>query len=193
MILEGQTASQDNRIFTSMKNRLGFVSNSSSASFIIKFQTSKTKEEIEFDIKNVNSWVEEHWENSSWNYLRDKPIQRLSYDHQENCWVVLSETSMFNDWMDVDIWLFVRMLSEIPKEISKYTLNKIIQVDYEDEKEVVFDPRSFLLIYSDPSVLKEGNERKTEYDDQFLEYLYKINIPLTEEQINYLAKYQLMK
>jgi len=176
-----------------MKNRLGFVSNSSSASFIIKFQTSKTKEEIEFDIKNVNSWVEEHWENSSWNYLRDKPIQRLSYDHQENCWVVLSETSMFNDWMDVDIWLFVRMLSEIPKEISKYTLNKIIQVDYEDEKEVVFDPRSFLLIYSDPSVLKEGNERKTEYDDQFLEYLYKINIPLTEEQINYLAKYQLMK
>lgn len=72
-----------------MKIRNGFVSNSSSASFLIRFYSSLKEDEIK-------------------SYI-DQDV-KISINNNE-CEVYLS-TGMFNDWRDVPEWKFVRAIYE---------------------------------------------------------------------------------
>src|SRR6056297_2507054 len=131
-----------------MKIRNGFVSNSSSASFVITINTSLDDSEIENYIRQSDEWVDKWWEGGEYQSLNISAIMN-SNEHKEetkyrepvkdeifsreneNTIKINLYTLMFNDWTDVPAWKFVRAISEgkIP-EIKKF---EIVQTENEYE------------------------------------------------------------
>jgi len=167
-----------------MKFRNGFVSNSSSASFIVKFTTSYPKEEIQ---KHLNIMLE------GFRWIKNKKYDKLVFE--KGIYSISSETSMFNDWYDITEWPFIRMLSEIDPSISGYHLKEIRQTEseYSDCDTIVkFDPKPWVVQWvehhnSDQTNKqyakdkKEAIERMREVEGQYLSYLYSMGLPVDDK------------
>lgn len=155
-----------------MKIRNGFVSNSSTASFIVTFG-AKSREEAERAIQLSE-------DNKYFNLIvriDENGKAKIEHEDIEERLPVLDRnmfgyydlelsTFMFNDWMDVDCWKFVRMLSEGKSE--KFTLVQIIQTEeeYNDSYDYVsFDPRCW-------EVKNKGSkQRQKDIDEKYNQYL----------------------
>lgn len=141
-----------------MKKRSGFVSNSSSASFIINFSSEKSWTEIEHYIYNcdeglINRWNEHKTKTYNWSQiLKNKTLKEEEIevdgdprrndfiDHNDGKYSLYADTTMFNDWTDIIYWKFIRALSE--DKFLKIKLDSIIQTieEYDDcNKEVKFN------------------------------------------------------
>ena len=121
-----------------MKIRNGFVSNSSTASFIVTFSASNiVQEDIEQIIKL--SEPNRHCFALSVRFADDGTVESMQDEEKEwsnpieknmlGFYDIELSTSMFNDWMDVEYWKFVRMLAE--NKNSRLSLVHIIQTEKE--------------------------------------------------------------
>lgn len=186
-----------------MKIRLGFVSNSSSASFIISFDSDLDEEKIAEYIKKSDSFVEKRWDKNEIEILDFESIRSNSKKYKKiktepwkehlkknnNHYYLNVYTSMFNDWRDVFTCNFIRACSE--NKIDGISNLKIIQNEEEyDEcnKEVQFDKMCWESEFE-----KNWEYIQNRIDAEYLEYLYSINIKLSEKELLLLAKYQLNK
>lgn len=115
-----------------MKIRSGFVSNSSSASFIISFKANCSRSEVEEMIRLSDEWLDKHWNTtraegidfSAWKkgtkslptkvkIVKCSPKRNvLKREERTNKYSINVDTSMFNDWTDVPAWKFTRSISE---------------------------------------------------------------------------------
>jgi hypothetical protein len=167
-----------------MKIRNGFVSNSSTASFIVTFSANNvSQEDIEQIIKlsesNRHSFV------LTFRFSDDGTVEGADRDEEERDWSVPIEknmfgfydvelsTVMFNDWMDVDCWTFARMLAE--NKNSKLSLVHIVQTEkeYADCYEyVTFDKMCWDSHNSRESLADKRRQREIEKEyDKYLENL----------------------
>jgi len=137
-----------------MKMRNGFVSNSSSSSFVVTFKYSKSYDELVDLIRLSDEWVDEHW--------HDFPVQdfesRLGLSKEEPSWEealgfkhylkqlddstfqLQLSTTMFNDWADVPAWVFLRALLENQIDGADEADVKIVQTEeqnFDCEVEIV--------------------------------------------------------
>jgi len=167
-----------------MKIRNGFVSNSSTASFIVTFSANNvSREDIEQIIRlsepNRHSFsltlrfadngtveaVDGPEEEREWNI----PIERNMFGFYD---VELS-TTMFNDWMDVDCWKFVRMLAE--NRSSKLSLVHIIKTEEEYKscyEYMTFDKLCWDSYYGDADYADKKRRREVEKEyEKYLETL----------------------
>ncbi len=101
-----------------MKKREGFVSNSSSASFIISFRSIKNIKDVIKDINASKKWYDNMGYPCENNLIEKDGIYLLS-----------TSTTMFNDWYDIAAWPFIRMLDE--KADSDYEIIRINQIEEE--------------------------------------------------------------
>ncbi len=152
-----------------MKIRSGFVSNSSSASFVVKFTSIHSQDEVQQHLNEL-------YANRS--FRKDKTYEGLKsfVDHYE----IEASTTMFNDWYDVNEWPFIRMLCEIDPKLSGYILLSLIKTEEEYSScsiETRFDPRPWNLINGE-ELNKEDKEKLEEDEGEYLNYLYKLNLPI---------------
>jgi len=152
-----------------MKIRSGFVSNSSSASFVVKFTSEHTKYEIQ-------QHLDELYANDSFRKSKEYGGLRSYPEYYE----IEASTTMFNDWYDVTEWPFIRMLCEIDPKLSGYTLLNLIQTEEEYdscEKEVRFDEHPW--DYEEGKELSPDSKEKLEENSgEYLNYLYKLKLPI---------------
>lgn len=116
-----------------MKIRKGFVSNSSTASFIVTFSANVSQEEIEQIIKLSDP-------NRSIRFSGLDFFESMR-DEERDSWIIPLEKNMFgfydvelsavmfNDWMCVECWKFVRLLSE--DKSTKLSLVQIVKTEEE--------------------------------------------------------------
>jgi hypothetical protein len=146
-----------------MKIRQGFVSNSSSASFIITFSSSFPIEEIEKYIPEQNRDIS------------------LSSDEGNNTYTLEIFTLMFNDWYDVEGWKIIRMLSEARH--PDFSLHSIVQE--EDQFRIVHARVPFENYIWD---YEENPDRQKEIDKQYYQYLADHGVELSKEEIKRLLQ-----
>lgn len=155
-----------------MKIRSGFVSNSSSASFVVKFTSEHAEDEVQ---EHLNELYANDWFRKSKIYDKLKSFP----DHYE----IEASTTMFNDWYDVTEWPFIRMLCEIDPKLSGYTLLNLIQTEEEYdscEKEVRFDEHPW--DYEEGKELSSDSKEKLEENSgEYLNYLYKLKLPIDDK------------
>lgn len=165
-----------------MKVRSGFVSNSSSASFVVKFSSSHDADTVQRHLNLMldgNEWAR----NKVYNKLVPKGNGEYS---------ILTETGMFNDWYDITEWPFIKMLADISPNISGYKLIEIrkTEEEYNDcDKVVEFDSEpwdAYYVTHRNPDMsdaehaeeIKEYNDRMFEYEGRFLSFLYGMDLPI---------------
>ena len=178
-----------------MKVREGFVSNSSTASFIVIFRTKEFcfREEVEQAVRLSDKWLDEYWDRVEveepafseiflpreerklgTTTVSCEPESRILTEIDEMTYSLDLYTSMFNDWMDVPTWKFVRMISE--KKDSRFELISIVQTEEEYstvEYSVTFNSTVWEMDNRDPA---EGRfvgavKRQREVDKEYKEYL----------------------
>lgn len=197
-----------------MKIRTGFVSNSSSASFIIRFKTSLSYDDIATYIKKTNDWIASRWdedkrEKVDWKNLTKKktkpkfekctPFKDEFLFKTNDGWEIHPSTTMFNDWTDVPAWPFIRAINE--GRIDGIELEKIIKTEEEYEdclKEDGFNIHCWSWDYLEREDEPEENKKETlekeeEIKYEYMSYLHKVGVTLTEEEERYLAKNYLVK
>jgi len=165
-----------------MKFRSGFVSNSSSASFVVKFSSTHDDDTVQHHLNLMLDGCE---------WAKNKTYKKL-VPKGNGEFAILTETSMFNDWYDITEWPFIKMLSDISPNISGYKLIEIrkTEEEYDDcDKIVVFDPEpwdAYYMTHRDPEMSDEAfAEQVREYNDvmferegQFLNFLYAMDLPI---------------
>lgn len=190
-----------------MKIRTGFVSNSSSASFVVSFKSNLDEKEIVKLIKESDSWLSKRWDEA---YDDGRPF----YTKNNGEFEIQPYTTMFNDWMDVPAWRFIRAISE--NRIPGVTLGKIIQTqdEYEDcRKQVDFDSycwefSSYIMEENYSNVdhetkqkekkralknLRDATGKQEFVNYEYIEYLSNINADLSKEEEVFLVKNHLTK
>jgi hypothetical protein len=200
-----------------MKFRTSFVSNSSAASFIIKFNSSLNEKEVAEAIKKCHKWIADNWDNDTPStfsfpakngkmktYESPPPLLRKDLEKKEDHYEYVVSTSMFNDWMEISSWPFVRMLSEDKHPNIK--LIEIIQTESQNDstvQRVDFDPRTFAKIWHEENHSgiskrertkqeKEAKEKQEKIEIEYLAYLSNLGvIKLTDDQIVLVAKHHL--
>ena len=192
-----------------MKIRNGFVSNSSSASFIIKFSFTGEQDDVINKLRKSSEWVDKQWED--WTASPDSIFKEertfqgnkhgLVFDGKEATYQLY--TTMFNDWADIGGWKFVRALSD--NRIPGMKLSSLIQTEDEYNschKEVEFDKWCWeydsCIINPwrdkiDDEDVKEAKEKQDELELEYMIYLSNIGATFTDEEKVYLAKGQLSK
>lgn len=169
-----------------MKIREGFVSNSSTASFIVTFSANVPSDYfcIEQDIEQMIKLSEpnRHSFTLTFRFVDDGIVEAVDRDEEERDWSVPIEknmfgfydvelsTAMFNDWMDVECWKFVRMLSE--NKSSKLSLVHIIKTEQEYTscyEYVTFDKFCWDSRYNRDSIADE--RRQNEIEKEYEKYL----------------------
>lgn len=188
-----------------MKVRNGFVSNSSSASFIIKLNTSLGDEEIYRLIRKSDDWLDKYWdggETEQWDLsegftnrkpktkiVKKDPVSKEVYKRINDSTIEINLfTSMFNDWMDVPAWPFIRAVNE--GKIKDLNLVEIIQTEdeYMSCNDIVeFNFKTWELQDQFESYNAAQNKVELEYQG----YLISIGYVPTEEEIVEFTKNQL--
>ena len=200
-----------------MKIRNGFVSNSSSASFIIKIKSELSDLEIHNLIRESDEWLDKWWEggeyktidflesmNSRKNGLPEppeitvyrEPLRDNVFSREEDGVIELSlSTTMFNDWMDVPTWKFIRAIQE--EKFPDIKLVEILQTDGEEHvhntiteldtrcweyKEKINDLDYFGTNY---------RAKQNEIDMEYFKYLVSVGYVPTDEEVIKIAKNQL--
>lgn len=182
-----------------MKIRNGFVSNSSSASFVVSFETSLSKNKIEEYIRKSDKWLDERWEKTEKKILKPICMKTGVFDYndelyesksetfienkEDNVFEIKPETTMFNDWGDVPSWKFIRAIYE--NKIPGINLVDITQIEKEYENcsmEVDFDPYcweydSYIIkeeykLYSDLGNKSSKMVKEAEKKQKFIDYEY---------------------
>jgi len=199
-----------------MKIRSGFVSNSSSASFIIKFKSQLPEEEISNYIRKSDKWLDERWDATQRRVFdfdamrqngatKDKmhkyepctPYKDEFFYKEEDGWNITPYTTMMNDWMDVPAWQFIRAISE--GRIEGIKLEHIIQTESEYESTnsfVEFDVHTWE--YGDLDREDESNkisiyEKEDDTSYNYIKYLSSVGVKITDEESVFLAKNHLSK
>ena len=167
-----------------MKVRTGFVSNSSSASFIVKFRSNLKPSKIKKLIKNTGS--------------KDAKLFHGSADEYS----FEAQTYMFNDWMDVSEWKLIRALSEDRIDGAKLVSITKTEEEYGDvDYKTNFDRRTWeyeeldnddKFQYTEDEKLKI-KETQNKVDKEYLEYLKTCNQNISQEEIIELTKHLLSK
>jgi len=183
-----------------MKIRTGFVGNSSTASFIIKFQSSLPFEYIEKYIKKCDDYVEKEWDegveyslnfnNMTYNHTREPYRNNLSIDN--NIYSLNQYTTMFNDWGDINCWKFIRALSE--NRIKDVKLLEIIKTEEEYcdlNLPAEYDPKPWNYDYAEDH--EEVNKRLEHDNLEYLEYLKTIDQITSDDEIVEITMYLLKK
>lgn len=196
-----------------MKKRDGFVSNSSSASFIIKF-TAKSSRLANKAIRKCGDYIDKYWDNQkvsyseSWSsYIARKNDPSLKPEKEKHTqppykiclkqtddvvYELTQETSMFNDWYDISCWPFIRAISE--NRIKNIKLIEIIKTEeeYSDcNKQVNFDKNPWNWNYDDEKIAAMKNMK--DYEIEYLKYLDKIKQKMSIEETIELTKAYLNK
>lgn len=175
-----------------MKTRRGFVSNSSSASFIIKFKSSLPREEIEKLIVTDDNYLEDVWDkpevildgknsdimNGKFVYssVDNVPVKNKKLRVDDDVYYYESDTIMFNDWTDTPGWKFIRLLSE-----QKHPNVELVEIrqtydGYEDvDRRVSFNPRVWNCNEDDISQFRTEKE--------YIQYLADIGMELSNEEL----------
>ena len=151
-----------------MKRREGFVSNSSSASFIVTFKSNKTRDEILQDISDSMLW-------NSYGRQQFKELKQ-----KDDVYLVEASTSMFNDWYDIECWKFIRALSE--NKLKNFELYKIIKTEeeYSDcNYETTFSKFPWNYDFDDEKVEAEKDLKKN--NEEYYTYLYSIDPDLEDD------------
>ena len=120
-----------------MKIRNGFVSNSSSASFLIKFTSDLDKDELS-------------------KYIKDCEIQE-----DGGIFNIKSSTIMFNDWRDIQDWPFIRALWE--DRIDGIKLLDIMMADYEFSNKYEKHEPDFAVWDNDKVDQQKFNSKYSQY------------------------------
>lgn len=169
-----------------MKIRNGFVSNSSTASFIVTFSANVPPDYfcIEQDIEQMIKLSEpnRHCFTLSVRFTDEGAVETMQ-DEEEREWSIPIDrnmfgfydlelsTSMFNDWMDVECWKFVRMLAE--NKNNKLSLVHIIQT--EDEYRNCYEYVTFDKLCwdsrSDSASFLADRKRQKEIETEYEKYL----------------------
>lgn len=201
-----------------MKIRLGFVSNSSSASFIITFKTRVSSKRVEKVIRISDKWLSEQWdqtEREDWDWSKSKLLQgqmvtktvpcdpwKNKIKKEKDVYKISVDTSMLNDHTDIPAWKFVRALSE--DKIPDFKFIELLQTGGDDTSisDVIdFDKRCWeyreyvvgeSLGKKDSDVAKAVKKQES-VEIVYLEYLADIGTDLPEEDVLKLAKFQLNK
>lgn len=183
-----------------MKIRLGFVSNSSSASFIIKFESQLDQSLIESYIKKSDDYVEKEWDSDS-KYTfsiggKEMTNTREAYKKnlkiEDNRYYLTQDTTMFNDWGDINCWKFIRALSE--NRIKDVKLLEILKTEEEYcdvEIKSEYDPKPWNYDYSED--IEEVNERLEKDNMDYIEYLNRIDQKIDDQETIKIAVYLLKK
>ena len=138
-----------------MKVRNGFVSNSSSASFIIYFGSDKDYNELKEMI------------NKSHNLRKNTLFDQCKLNNEDEIYSLELGTGMFNDWTDVPGWKFVRALHE--GKINNSRLYSILQTSSEDSirnEQVEFDP----YVYDS----EQNTDLQSKKEVEYIKYLASI-------------------
>lgn len=136
-----------------MKVRNGFVSNSSSASFIIKVSSSLSEEEMK-------------------SYSKDFILEEKK--DGENIYKLCKSTIMFNDWRDVPEWKLVRAVYE--NRIGDIDLVDIIQSESEfSDMYEKHDP--------DFNVWDKDKGEQSRMDAEYSRYLISIGVDVSNQDI----------
>ena len=158
-----------------MKIRNGFVSNSSSASFVIYFYSTLPDNELIDKMAASSPWVKIHTEvdgDSFRAYFGDDILIKSNEEYR-----LTVSTIMFNDWTDINLYNFIRAINE--KMIDDVHIVNMIQTEEEYEnviKEVEFDPRSY------------DDHDSEKIDSEYINYLIKIGSISEHEKISIKAK-----
>ncbi len=205
-----------------MKKRIGFVSNSSSASFIINFSSEKSWKEIEHYIYEsepnlIKIWNEHKKKSYDWGKVFQKGIKsklddeiEIDGDPRRNDFIdrgdgkytLDSSSTMFNDWISMPYWKFIRALDE--GRIKGLKLDSIIQTEDEYdtvEEEVKFNPLGWELENIEDSYYKEMSKQEKDdiIDEQrdidlsYKEYLSNLGEFISEEEKLEVVKFLLNK
>lgn len=205
-----------------MKIRQGFVSNSSSASFIIRFKSSRSYKDVVDMVRKSDEWLDKRWdetEKEEWdweagvaNVIKDikrkkvkiTPIGKYYIKQNGKFLEIHPDTTMMNDWMDIPAWPFIRALSE--NRIPGLELDSITQT-YDEHSEcnqpAEFDHISWEYDSAivnpwgdkepDKNEVDKAVKHQQEIDYEYMTYLSNIDSPLTEQEQKNLAKNHLTK
>lgn len=189
-----------------MKIRNGFVSNSSSASFVITINTDLPDSQIEEYIRLSDEWLDKYWEGGqieTWDWEKSDlkngkrvtktvdrdPSRDMYYERIDSHTVKIKPSmTMFNDWMDTPGWKFIRAINE--ERIKGLKLVEILQTEdeYMDCNEVVeFEPKCWEMQDHYEDYRAKQNEIELEYQS----YLIKTGYIPTEEEVVEFTKNQL--
>ena len=200
-----------------MKIRQGFVSNSSSASFIVSFKSTLPIEDVKTMVRTSSEWLDRWWdvtekEQRDWpkhgikttkTTIKKIPAIGLTYVKEANgVYEIKPDTTMFNDWMDIPEWKFIRALSE--GRVPNTELSEIIQTtdEYDDcHNKVSFNKICWEYEYdvlqkdkygkTKPNETQKAVKQQNEYNYEYLAYLASINSSLSEDEEIELAKQHL--
>ena len=126
-----------------MKLRFGFVSNSSSASFIINFKSSLPEDDLIHFISTSNVWYENHVSTKERNGSLLATFGDDGLYRSEDMYQLVVGTIMFNDWTEIIPYNFIRAIDETM--IEGIELIDIIQTEDECDsthKKVEFDSKN---------------------------------------------------
>ena len=207
-----------------MRKRVGFVSNSSSASFIINFSSEKSWKEIEHYIYEsepnlIEVWNEHKLKKYDWEKVFQKGLKNkldeeveIDGDPRRNNFIdkgngkyaLNSSSTMFNDWMSMPYWKFIRALDE--GRIKGLKLDSIIQTEDEYdlvENEVKFNSKTWEYEsslddsdYNNNMSQQEKNDiilEQNETDLSYKEYLSNLGEFISEEEKLEVVKFLLNK
>ena len=171
-----------------MKIRNGFVSNSSSASFLVIIETLMSDDQIHEYIRKSDEWLDKWWEGGAYETIdisniqkgKDTPMKIAEMspskdkvyhrDSDETVNLDLS-TTMFNDWMSVPAWKLVRALSE--DKVPGMKLKKIIRTEdqmFDEYTEVEFEPMTWEY-ESENNSFDDGRSYKLVQNETEMDYL----------------------
>jgi hypothetical protein len=191
-----------------MKIRSGFVSNSSSASFCLNFKSTLTRSQIAKYICASDEWIAKRWnqtERESFSFKPNEPKKmekcepgrKMLKGSKANGYKMLCDTSMFNDWRDVNGWLFIWALQDNRiKDIELIEIKQIEEEYHECDHVTKFSELPWeaqdLHRRDTPKEKKQEIRQMIEYGKyQFINYLNNIDQELTKKEQLFLTKNKL--
>lgn len=178
-----------------MKIRSGFVSNSSSASFVLKFKSTYDKGTVSEHLSHI--YDDQNWVKEKFRKNKVKP-------DKDGIYTMSLDTNMFNDWYDVIEWPLVRMLFDKDLINTGYELVSLTQTEeeYSDcNYPAEFENKTWeedwykseSLNKKDDKKIIEMTKEREKIDGEYANFLYHIGINLDDIQKLSLLNYKFSK